>query len=289
MSKYAARLTCPSKTDRHYYSSENIFYACGYGMPNCTAYAWGRLYEITGKRYAGLHGNAEDFFGAATRAGLKTGQIPKLGAIACWRAGQVGNGADGAGHVAVVEEIKSNGDIVVSQSAWKGTEFYLSTITKASGYVYSSNRPFQGFIYCGLDFDENAEASSSTISAGAKVILANTDCYTSESSTAPYGKKFGKFFLWDGIVKNGRTRITNKKERVGVAGQVTCWVKISDLNLKSDSKADNVTTFKLTKDCYTFWAVSRKFGCTVAEIQALNPSLNPNNLQIGQTIKIPKK
>lgn len=29
----------------HWYS-ENPFYQAGYGMPNCTCYAWGRFWEI---------------------------------------------------------------------------------------------------------------------------------------------------------------------------------------------------------------------------------------------------
>ena len=64
-----------------------------------------------------------------------------------WRAGNTHNSADGAGHVAVVEEIKANGDIVVSQSAYGGHEFYLSILTKMSGYTYSENRPLVGFVY----------------------------------------------------------------------------------------------------------------------------------------------
>lgn len=154
MAKFTKRTTAPAKSDKHYYS-DNIFYACGYGMPNCTAYAWGRLYEITGKRHVPLHGNAEEWWAAADNAGLKKGQTPKLGAIVCWRAGNPTTGSDGAGHVAVVEEIKPNGDIVTSNSAWKGTNFYMQIVTKASGYQYSSNRPFQGFIYCGLEFDND--------------------------------------------------------------------------------------------------------------------------------------
>lgn len=50
-----------------------------------------------------------------------------------------------------------------------------------------------------------------------------------------------------------------------------------------------VGTFRLTDDCYTFWAVSRKFGCTVAEIQKLNPALSPHKLKIGQVINVPAK
>ncbi len=35
------------------------------------------------------------------------------------------------------------------------------------------------------------------------------------------------------------------------------------------------------------WSLARKFGCTVKEIHALNPGVNWNKLQLGQTIKVP--
>ena len=35
----------PAADNPYYFSNRNIFYASNYGMPNCTAYAWGRAYE----------------------------------------------------------------------------------------------------------------------------------------------------------------------------------------------------------------------------------------------------
>ena len=45
-----------------------------------------------------------------------------------------------------MEEVKSNGDVVTSNSAYSGTRFYMQTITKASGYSMGSGYTFQGFI-----------------------------------------------------------------------------------------------------------------------------------------------
>lgn len=226
--KYTPRLTAPAKTDKNYYSDKNIFYACGYGMPNCTAYAWGRLLELTGKSYDKLCGNAEDWWAVAEKAGLKRGKTPKLGAIVCWKAGKVKDGSDGAGHVGVVEQIKSNGDIVVSNSAWKGTEFYLMTVTKASGYVYDSSRQLQGFIYCGVEYtaSESSSTSSKTVKAGAKVQLSNTKCYSNATTKTVWDTKTGAYYYWSDEVVNGRVRITNSASRVGVKGQVTCWIDV---------------------------------------------------------------
>ena len=38
----------------------------------------------------------------------------------------------------------------------------------------------------------------------------------------------------------------------------------------------------------TFWSLSKEFKCSVADIEKLNPGVNPNNLQIGQIINIPE-
>jgi LysM repeat protein len=37
----------------------------------------------------------------------------------------------------------------------------------------------------------------------------------------------------------------------------------------------------------TFYSIARKFGVSVARIEGANPSVNPNNLAIGQIICIP--
>ena len=243
--KYTPRLTAPSKSDKNFiHYSKGGYNTCimidkstGSVLPNCVGYAQGRLLEILGKKAVNWKlpaCNAEDWLETAQKNGFKTGMTPKLGAIAVFRAGTTHNGSDGAGHVAVVEEIKSNGDIVVSQSAYGGTEFYLSTITKASGYMYNSNRPFLGFIYCGIEFEQPIPASENIV-AGKKVALNNTPCYSSETAKEAYGTKTGTFYLWDNVVRNGRIRITNAVSRVGVAGQVTCWINIDDVSLSASA------------------------------------------------------
>lgn len=243
--KYTPRLTAPSKSDKNFiHYSKGGYNTCimidkstGSVLPNCVGYAQGRLLEILGAKSVNWKlpaCNAEDWIETAQNNGFKTGMTPKLGAIAVFRAGTTHNGSDGAGHVAVVEEIKSNGDIVVSQSAYGGTEFYLSTITKASGYMYNSNRPFLGFIYCGIEFEQPIPASENIV-AGKKVALNNTPCYSSETAKEAYGTKTGSFYLWDNVVRNGRIRITNAVSRVGVAGQVTCWINIDDVSLSTSA------------------------------------------------------
>ena len=122
-----------------------------------------------------------------------------------------------------MEEIKANGDIVVSQSAYGGHEFYLSILTKMSGYTYSENRPLVGFVYAGVEFEEDKseqEHSTTGVQAGIMVELRNVQAYASESSLGSYGLRSGTYYTWDNTIRNGRIRITNSLARVGVPGQV---------------------------------------------------------------------
>lgn len=143
---YTPRLNSNGMVDNPYWYSKNPFHSAGYGLPNCTTYAWGRFWEIsdTNKDYSNKPklstANAGKWFGY-TSDGYDRGNTPKLGAVACWS-----DNSGGAGHVAVVEEIKDNGDIVVSQSGWGGDYFWTSNKLASSGYSYN-NYTFQGFIY----------------------------------------------------------------------------------------------------------------------------------------------
>ena len=112
-------------------------------LPNCVGYAWGRWRELLNAHHLLSKGNAENWW--AHRDTYLRGSIPKLGAVACWRKGQAGNGNDGAGHVAIVEDILEDGSIITSNSAYLGSRFYLRTIKPP--FNIGSTYVFQGFIY----------------------------------------------------------------------------------------------------------------------------------------------
>lgn len=129
--------------NRLWYSNENPFYAAGYGLPNCTCYAWGRRWEIDGVHPDKLPlGNGNQWYDQGVANGLRHGPTPELGAIICtWYA----NG----GHVAVVEQINADGSIVTSNSGWPSTFFWIETLYPPY-YLASwmpSNAYVQGFLY----------------------------------------------------------------------------------------------------------------------------------------------
>lgn len=164
---FSPRLSAPSSSNKYYYSDLNVFYKYGYGMPNCTAYAYGRAYEILGSEPKLSWNNAEQWYGYNKSNGYyKYGSTPKVGAIACWSY----NG--GGGHVAVVEKVE-NGQITLSNSAWSGSNFYLSYASTSDPNVGGNSWwNFQGYIYLG-DFS----GSTNTTQATTKKVTYTTGTY----------------------------------------------------------------------------------------------------------------
>ncbi|MBQ3073659.1 MAG: SH3 domain-containing protein [Ruminococcus sp.] len=140
--EYTPRLTAPSKSNRYYYSNDNLYYASGWGMPNCTAYAYGRAYELLGTKPKLSPNSAHYWWGYNKENNYYPyGQTPKVGAIACW------NNPWG-GHVAVVEKITDT-TITLSNSEWAGRTFYLTNfaVGASNGGVNDSSWTFYGYIY----------------------------------------------------------------------------------------------------------------------------------------------
>lgn len=162
-----------------YYRNPAGYYTGRYGIPNnsggtdkwygnCTAYAYGRFWELadcakslTGKASkptSVLHGDAGSWYpNNEAKKDYNYGLDPKKGAIICF----------GGGHVAIVEDYTLNADgsgtLVCSESGWKYSPVcYLRTSRKRekdadpaaiNNWGGSTNRPFQGFIYPHYDFD----------------------------------------------------------------------------------------------------------------------------------------
>lgn len=154
-------LSAPTRTNKYYISTgwkqppgpgynRCITYVDGYCLPNCVGYAWGRFMEIAGVTTCNLsRGNAKDWY-PNTRDGYSRGQVPQVGAVMCWKTrGQYG-------HVAIVEQVYSDGSVLISESADCGDHvvydpnnsrhWKTQIISTRSNYstVYAN---FQGFIY----------------------------------------------------------------------------------------------------------------------------------------------
>lgn len=140
----------PENNNIHYYSNDNIFYKIKLSPPftnsngkhivgNCTWYAYGRIWEMTGKipYDAGFTGNAYEWWKANIKSGkYKYGNIPRVGSLAVWKSSMPNS--DGCGHVAIVEKIENN-KIYISESSWHGSYFNYREIYNTDnlyGYIY---------------------------------------------------------------------------------------------------------------------------------------------------------
>ena len=119
-------------------------------LANCVGYAVGRFNEIGGwgscKYLSPV--NAEQFM--QYKGSLEVGQEPRLGACMVWQAGATLSGSDGAGHVAIVEQILSSTEIVTSESGWNASRpFWTQTRKRGSdgNWGQGSGYTFLGFIY----------------------------------------------------------------------------------------------------------------------------------------------
>lgn len=119
-------------------------------LSNCVGYAFGRVNEIAGDTNMSLLRplNAENFYDVALEQGLTISNTPKLGAVMCWQKGSTRSYQDGAGHVAVVEQIVSDTEVVTSESGYGcSNPFWIQTRKKGNGnWGAGSDYKFLGFI-----------------------------------------------------------------------------------------------------------------------------------------------
>ncbi len=243
--KFSPRLTAPSTSDKHWIKSTKgglndcIEISGGSVLPNCVGYAWGRFYEIIGEKPRLSKNNAEMWYGN-TADGYKRSQTPALGAVICWSKGVVGNEADGAGHVAIVEQILPNGDIVTSNSAYGGSRFYVHIYEKSARYSFGAYK-FQGFILPPVQIKNVTSAAASAPVAAFKVgdivEFTGSTHYTSSTGTRGTACKPGKARI---------TRIANSAAHPihlvndGSGSTVYGWVNAADVQPVTKKSLDEI-------------------------------------------------
>ena len=144
------RLNASGMTGNPYWYRLNPYYQHGHPLPHCECYALGRWYEAmdferTYSEYLcptlKTSGNASTWWGY-TQDGYARGSTPEIGAIICFD--------NNGGHVAVVEEISSDGlTLTCSNSGYISQRyFYISHVHwNGSTWYWNSTYDFQGFIY----------------------------------------------------------------------------------------------------------------------------------------------
>ena len=142
MGAYKPRLTRPEAGNRFYIRKQSGgLNPAIKGYPtdaqndvlrNCVGYVVGRWLELGAPQLRPI--NAELFIQSAQKDGLTISQKPSLGAVAVWQGGSTQQAGDGAGHVAVVEQINPDGSIVTSESGWGASRpFWTTRRVKGAG------------------------------------------------------------------------------------------------------------------------------------------------------------
>ena len=184
MANFTPITSKPSKTDKYIYLYNNASHSgksrCITGKPvdstcnvlcNCVGWACGRFNHIynlitgyDGIKYPNFCCNAENFIEVAKQYGLQTGSTPKPGAIMVWQKGDTLSKVDGAGHVAVVEQVISNTKVITSESGYNSFAFKNKTRVKNDGnWGTSGQYHFRGFIYNPAVKDTVTESTTKTV------------------------------------------------------------------------------------------------------------------------------
>ncbi len=72
--------------------------------------------------------------------------------------------------------------------------------------------------------EEKKEEAKTSVESGMKLTLSKAPLYATAVTAKQSGTVTGIYYLWSDAKVGGRYRITNRKERVGKAGQVTGWI-----------------------------------------------------------------
>lgn len=218
-------------------------------LPNCVGWCVGRWGSLLGNdcKYLGNR-NAVNFVDFVKSQGLSWGLTPKAGACMVW--------GHGEGHVAIVEEIISDTEVITSESGWsyKALPVVRSIRRKRGdngrwGYAHD----FLMFIYL-PEPGPAPEPTTYTVKRG--------------DNLTEIAKMFGvtvqDLVKWNGI-KN--PNLIYPGQKILIKAPQAVWYKVV--------RGDNLTK------------IARAYGTTVSAILALNPGIkNPNLILVGQLIRV---
>jgi len=324
--KWKARTTAPELTNKYYITTAGGGYnKCIAGndstnkeknrptqyfaMPNCVGYVYGRSLEIANKSAMDMPTcNAEDWNDMSK---WEHGTEPKLGAIICYRSGKNWNSSDGCGHVAVVEQVNSDGSFLISESGW--SSFYFRTKTIPKSKAYGSGLTFECFLYnpyADNNYEEVAETKTETKSEPVKVTSAFLpakgywqpgdkddniaklaqfmyDTFPAYTKKAALGPVFGPNLKASIVEFQKRTGL----EADGCVGPITLAELVKygfdsgDVPVTTKASEPTQVTYTV-KNGDSLWRIAQQYNTTVAKIVAANNIANPNLITVGQVLVI---
>jgi LysM repeat protein len=240
-------------------------------LPNCVGYSYGRFNEIGGYGYCKYLRpvNAENFM--QYKGSLEVGQTPRVGACMVWQRGATLSNSDGAGHVAIVEKVVSDTQVLTSESAYGGPAFYTQTRNKGTGnWGMGGNYTFLGFIY-------NPAVSGAASTSGNTIVNSSGETiYTVKSGDSlsaiaiKYGTTYQELAKYNNI---------SNPNLIKVGQQIK--IPSGKVTITSPDK------IYVVKRGDTLSSIAAKYGTTYQELAKYNGISNPNVIKVGQQIKIP--
>lgn len=162
---FTPRLTAPDQ-DNPYYTKYSPYWQAGKGMPNCTAYSWGRIAEL--KQVTSYQDSLDRVHLCRSNArkwwdyiddGYQRGQDPAPGAVAVFEGIATNSQGEHYGHVMVVEQV--DGDTVTLSGSDAdvdgngGRYFYVDTMAMDGLHDPSYHGGLIGFIYAYTEVKES--------------------------------------------------------------------------------------------------------------------------------------
>lgn len=288
---FKPRTTKPTTNNKYYIRKANGGYSDAIaGSPtdkecnvlsNCVGYAYGRFNEIGGygacKYLAPV--NAENFI--QYKGSLEVGQKAKLGACMVWRKGATLSGSDGAGHVAIVEKIISDTEIVTSESAWGGPAFYTKTRKKGNGdWGMGSAYTFLGFIYNPAECCKETpkpEKIAYTLVTDIKGYNSSADAKARKNAKTTLKK--GTYYMYYKYPKgyNGMYNITKNPETPG------SWINPSDNVVTTKKSVLGINSVVSIKKGATYYNSSKIVPDWVLAKKWIVKSLSGNRVVIDKS------
>lgn len=115
------------------------------------------------------------------------------------------------------------------------------------------------------------------VKAGKAITLRNEPYYVDTYTKQQVGTLYGTYYFWSSEIIRGRAKITTEPSKVGVKGQVLCWINVPD----------NAEVVYVVKRGDTLGAIAKKYNTTVKVLASHNGIKNPDLIMVGQKIRIP--
>lgn len=156
MTKFIKRTVAPKRTEK-WYADHNPWRGGPFDMfthnGNCTNFCYCEMSKILGREsklpiFNAYCKSGKNWYDNCTK-GYEKGQTPKIGAIIVYK-----HKGKASGHVALVVDIKSNGDLELQMSGWETFLWKTRIVKKSNNYCYSDYK-LLGFIYCPIEFESN--------------------------------------------------------------------------------------------------------------------------------------